>query len=166
MTELVTRTKRILQQPEFAGLLGSAFMLGLAFSFVSPFLSLWGTQEIGMRPLVFGIYMTVTSLSALTVATTLARWSDTHVPRKVMLLLGASGGVLGYTGYALVRDPRVLICIGSTALALGAVCFSQLFAHTRERFFAAEIPGVPPGFLVSVVRVCFSLAWTAGPTVG
>jgi SET family sugar efflux transporter-like MFS transporter len=46
------------------------------------------------------------------------------------------------------------------------VCFSQLFAHVREQYFAHGIPGVPPGFLMSVVRVCFSVAWTAGPTVG
>jgi MFS transporter, SET family, sugar efflux transporter len=166
MTELLARTKLILRQPGFAGLLACAFALGLGFSFVSPFLSLWGTQEVGMKPLVFGLFMTTTSLSAIVVATTLARWSDTHVPRKVMLLVGATGGVLGYTGYALIRDPRILIVVGSTSLALAAVCFSQIFAHTRERFFAAEIPGVPAGFLTSVVRVCFSLAWTAGPSVG
>lgn len=146
--------------------MGLAFTLGLGFSFVSPFLSLWGMQEVGMRPVMFGLFMTVTSLCAITVATLLARWSDTHVPRKVMLILGSTGGVLGYTGYALIRDPGVLLVIGATVLALSAVCFSQLFAHTRERFFGAEIPGVPPAFLTSVVRVCFSLAWTAGPLVG
>lgn len=166
MNDLGARTKQILGLPGFAGVLALAFALGLGSSFVSPFLSLWGTQEIGMRPVVFGLFMTVTSLSAIIVATTLARWSDTHVPRKVMLLLGGTGGVLGYTGYALVRDPRVLVGIGVTLLALAAVCFSQLFAHTRERFLTTDIPGVPPAFLTSVVRVCFSLAWTAGPTVG
>ena len=154
------------RQPGFAGVLGLAFALGLGSSFVSPFLSMWGTQEIGMRPVMFGLFMTVTSLSAIIVGTTLARLSDTHVPRKVMLLLGGTGGVLGYTGYALVHDPRVLVVIGVTLLALAAVCFSQLFAHTRERFLATDMPGVPPAFLTSVVRVCFSLAWTAGPTVG
>ena len=166
MIDVIARTRLILQQRDFAGLLGSAFALGLAFAFVSPFLSLWGTQEIGMQPVVFGLYMTVTSLSAIIVATTFARWSDTHLPRKVLLLMGGTAGVLGYTGYALIRDPRVLVCIGTTLLALAAVSFSQLFAHTRERFFATDIPGVPPGFLMSVVRVCFSLAWTAGPSVG
>jgi SET family sugar efflux transporter-like MFS transporter len=166
MTKAPGRMKQIFRQPGFAGVLGLAFALGLGSSFVSPFLSMWGTQEIGMRPIMFGLFMTVTSLSAIVVATTLARWSDTHVPRKVMLLLGSIGGVLGYTGYALVHDPRVLLAIGVTLLALAAVCFSQLFAHTREQFLATDIPGVPPAFLTSVVRVCFSLAWTAGPTVG
>lgn len=166
MRDLFARSHLIFRQPGFVGVLGLAFVLGLGSSFVSPFLSLWGTQEIGMRPLVFGFYMTAISLSAIIVATTLARWSDTHVPRKVMLLLGSTGGVLGYTGYAFVRDPRILVGIGATVLALAAVCFSQLFAHTRERFFAAAIPGVPPAFLTSMVRMGFSLAWTAGPTMG
>ena len=166
MAELLARTKHILRLPGFAGLLGSSFALGVGYSFVAPFLSLWGTQEVGMRPLVFGFFMTATSLSAIVVATTLARWSDTHVPRKVMLLLGASGGILGYTGYALIRNPWVLVAIGCTVLAVGNVCFSQLFAHTRERFANADVRGVPANFLMSVVRVCFSLAWTAGPSVG
>lgn len=164
--DFLERGIRILRQPGFTGVLILAFTLGLGSSFVSPFLSLWGTQEIGMQPLTFGLYMTVTSLSAIVVATTLARWSDTHIPRKVMLLIGAVGGILGYTSYALIRDPRILVMIGVTVLALAAVCFSQLFAHTRERFMTTTIPGVPPAFLTSVVRVCFSLAWTAGPTVG
>lgn len=166
MPDIIARAKLILRQPDFAGVLGCAFALGIGHSFVSPFLSLWGTREIGMQPLVFGLFMTVTSLSAIVVSTTLARWSDTHVPRKVMLMLGGAGGMLGYTGYALVRDPRVLMAIGATVLAVGAVSFSQLFAHTRERFYATKIPGVPAGFLMSVVRVCFSLSWTAGPSVG
>ena len=147
-------------------MLGLAFALGLGSSFVSPFLSLFGLQEVGMRPVAFGLFMTVTSLSAIVVATTLAHWSDTRVPRKLMLMLGATGGMLGYTGYAVIRDPRILVVIGATLLAIGAVCFSQLFAHTRERFAATDTPEVPPAFLMSIVRVCFSLAWTAGPTVG
>jgi MFS transporter, SET family, sugar efflux transporter len=166
MAAVFASTKQILRQPGFAGLLGSAFALGLGFSFVSPFLSLWGTQDIGMSPSMFGLYMTATSLSAVFVATSLARWSDTHVPRKVMLLIGGAGGLLGYTGYAFIRDPRLLLLIGMTVLALAAICFSQLFAHVREQFFTHDIPGVPQGFLMSVVRVCFSFAWTAGPTVG
>lgn len=166
MAGFVSRTRLILRQPGFAGLLGAAFSLGVGFSFVSPFLSLWATKEIGLSPLAFGLYMTVTSLCAIFVATTLARWSDTHFPRKIMLMLGGAGGALGYTGYAFVHQPLFLLAIGCTLLALSALCFSQLFAYTREHFYAVDIPGVAPGFLVSMVRGCFSLAWTAGPSVG
>lgn len=166
MSDWRSRARSILVQPGFAGLLGSAFALGLGFSFVSPYLSLWGTKEVGMTPKAFGMFMTTTSLCAILVATTLARWSDTHLPRKGMLLLGGMGGMLGYLGYAFIRDTRVLLAIGCTILALGALCFSQLFAYTREHYYDRQIPGVAPGFLMSVVRVCFSIAWTAGPSIG
>lgn len=161
-----SRARVIFQQPGFPGLLGAAFSLGLGFSFVGPFLSLWGTKEVGMSERMFGLYMTATSLSAILVATTLARWSDTHLPRKFMLLLGGAGGVLGYSAYAFLRDPRILVCFGCTVLALAALCFSQLFAYTRERYYDTGIAGISPGFLLSIVRVCFSIAWTAGPSIG
>lgn len=160
------RLGTLLTQPRFAGLLVSSVALGVGFSFVSPFLSIWGTKSIGMRPFVFGLYMTATALSSIFVATSLARWSDTHVPRKVMLLLGAGGGIVGYGCYAFLRDPRWLILVAVTAVALTALCFSQLFAHTRDRFAEADIPGVEKSLPVSMVRVCFSLAWTAGPSIG
>jgi SET family sugar efflux transporter-like MFS transporter len=165
MGEWPNRVRAILSQPGFAGLLASSLAVGFGSSFVGPFLSLWGTQAIGMRPPVFGMYMTATTLSAIVVATTLARWSDTHLPRKVMLLLGGCGGVAGYAAYAFLREPRVLVCIACTALALAALCFSQLFAYAREHYYDRDIPGVPPGFLMSVVRVCFSIAWTTGPSL-
>lgn len=167
MRLLLPRARAIFQQPGFAGLLGSAFALGMGYSFVVPFISLWGTREVGMRPVLFGVFMTVNALSAIVVSTLLGRWSDTHLRRKTLLLLGAAGGVLGYIGYAFVREPWALIAIGSTTLALASVCFSQLFAFVREEFGAADLAahGVAPRFLMSVVRVSFSFAWTIGPAL-
>lgn len=166
MNVFLARGRLILRQPNFAGLLAATFALGMAFSFVVPFLSLWGTEYVGMRPFVFGLFMTATALSAIGVGTMLARWSDTHAPRKVMLMLGGAGGMLGYVGYAFVRDPVWLIVIGTTLLALSSLCFSQLFAHVREEFGKGEGEDVDPRFRMSIVRVCFSVAWTVGPALG
>lgn len=166
MSSLFARGLLLLRQPGFAGLLASAAALGMGFSFVSPFLSLWGTQEIGMTPLAFGTFMTIVALSAIIVSTTLARWSDSHLARKTMLILGGVGGVLGYTGYALVHHPVLLLVIGATSLALASVCFSQLFAHVREIYSDSAGLAVSPAVLVSLVRACFSLAWTVGPAIG
>lgn len=163
---VASQARLALRQPGFAGLLGAAFSLGVGFSFALPFLSLWATNMIGLSAFEFGLYMTATSLCSIFVGTSLARWSDTHVPRKFMLLLGGAGGVLGYAGDAFVQQPVLLLAIGCTLLALTALCFSQLFAYTREHFQAIDIPGVAPGFLISMMRGCFSLAWTAGPAVG
>lgn len=167
MREVIERLREGFRQPGFGGLLGASVAFGMAASFVSPFLSMWGTQEVGMKPVMFGFYMTTTSLCAIVVSTSLARWSDTHFPRKAVMLGASAAAALGYTGYAIVREPWLLLAIGCTLLALGSMCFSQLFAHTRERFARAVAAGkVEPSFLVSMVRVCFAVAWTGGPALG
>ncbi|HEY0944641.1 MAG TPA: MFS transporter, partial [Opitutaceae bacterium] len=154
------------RQPGFAGLLASTCALGLAFSFVMPFLSLWGTKKIEMSPLFFGGFMTLNALSAMVVGTVLGRWSDTRFTRRTMLLLGGTAGLFGYTGYAFVETAWILPLIGTTLIALASICFSQLFAHVRETFAEAGEAGLKLGFLTSVVRMSFSLAWTVGPAAG
>ena len=166
MSRLPSLARSILQQPHFAGLLVATFALGMAYSFVYPLLAIWGTKEVGMSPTQLSTFMTTTALSAIVLSTTLARWSDTHVPRKTMLILGGCGGVLGYIGYAYVRDLVALTIIGSTTLAVAAMSFSQLFAHVREAFEQPKGSEVDSGFLMSVVRMCFSVSWMGGPTLG
>lgn len=166
MQSLFALGRLILRQPSFAGLLAANFALGMAYSFVIPFMSMWGTLNIGMSAPLFGIFMTTTSLSAVVLSTVLARWSDSHLARKTLLIVGGIGGVLGYVGYAFVRDPLLLVIIGSTALAVASVNFSQLFSLVRETFDGTDTPGIEPSFLVSVTRVCFSIAWTVGPAIG
>src|SRR6185503_11935051 len=147
------------------GLLATNFVLGLAYSFVVPFMSLWGTVAVGMSPVVFGFFMTTTSVTAIVLSTTLARWSDTHVARRTMLLIGATGGMLGYFGYAFVRDVVTLTIIGSLGLGLASVSFSQLFAHVREELSRPENAGADSPFLMSLLRAFFSLAWMIGPAI-
>lgn len=166
MHRFLSLARLMVRQPAFAGLLAANFALGMAYSFVVPFMSLWGTTKIGMSPLVFSLFMTITALSAIVVSTVLARWSDSHLPRRVMLILGGSGGVIGYLAYGYLRNPIALVLVGCTALAVASVNFSQLFSHVRETFDEADVPDVDGSFLVSVVRVCFSIAWTVGPAIG
>ncbi len=155
----------VVNQPNFPGILAVGFVLGMANSFVSPFLSMWGMLAIGMRPPEFGLFMVTTALSGIVCSTLLARRSDTHVARRTMLLIGATGGMLGYLGYAFVRDPLVLTCIGASALAVSAVSFSQLFAHVREELARQENAGAETQLLMSLLRASFSLAWTVGPAL-
>ncbi|MBC2607850.1 sugar efflux transporter [Pelagicoccus albus] len=154
------------QKPNFSGLLASTFSLGIAFSFVAPFLSKWGTEEIGMTPSGFGVFMTITSLSAIVVSTVLAKLSDSRLPRKTVLILGSAAGVVGFAAYALIRDITLLLVVGCTMQAAASICFAQLFSHVRETY--GEIGGDKgaSSFTMSVVRVCFSFSWTLGPATG
>jgi SET family sugar efflux transporter-like MFS transporter len=162
----VSPGRRLLTAPAFLGLLSTNFVLGLTTSFIAPFGSIWATQEIGMSARMLGLFMTINSLSAIVISTLVARWSDTHLARRTLLLVGASAGAVGSVGYALVRDPILLTVIGSTALALASMNFAQLFAHVREEIGRPEYEGADPPFAMGVLRACYALAWIVGPNLG
>lgn len=158
--------QKILQLPGFVGILAANFALGMAYSFVVPFMSMWGTLHVGMSGPMFGLFMTITAVSGIVLSTTLARWSDTHLSRRSVLLLGSTCGLLGYIGYAFTSNVLALILIGSLLLGTAQINMSQLFAHMREELSRPENAHADAPFLMSVLRVSFSLAWTFGPAVG
>ena len=165
-SRFLNTTRTIFAQPRFPGLLVSTLVMGIALSFFSPFISTWGTQEVGMSPPAFSLFMTLTSLCGIVCGTTLGRLSDTHFSRRHILILSAIGGALGYFGYAQLRNPILLCFVGCTVLALSAGSFAQLFAHVREEYHSSTGPSIAPGLMMSVLRIGFSFAWTVGPATG
>jgi len=165
MHRIIAPARMLIRHRGLMALLGCSLLMGLASSFVAPFLSMFGTMEVGMRPVLFGAFMTVTSLSAIALSTLLARWSDTGVPRRTMLLLGTVSGLFGYVGYAFVRDVVWLTIIGSLLLGVASITFSQIFAYARELLARSKVPPGDVPLFINVFRLFFALAWTAGPAV-
>ncbi|MEO5961582.1 MAG: sugar efflux transporter [Opitutaceae bacterium] len=165
MPRILVQARTILRHRDLSAALGCSLLLGFAYSFILPFISAFGTLEVGMTPWEFGGFMTVTALSSIAITTALARWSDTHGTRRSMLLLGSVCGALGNTGYALVRDPLALVAIGSTALAVSSLTFSQLFAHARESLARCAVPAEETPIYMNIYRLFYALAWTGGPAI-
>lgn len=165
LKDLITPWRRLLSEREFIVLLLSNLLLGMAYSFVVPFYSMFGTIEVGMSNWVFGVFMTVTSLSGIVITTALARWSDTRFSRRSILLLGCVCGIVGYTSYAYVRNVIALTLIGSIALGIASISFAQLFAAAREAIGRHGIPQAQAPLYMNIFRLLFSLAWTIGPAI-
>ena len=140
-------------------------LLGLAFSFVVPFYSMFGTIEVGMSNWTFGMFMTITSVAGIIISTVLARWSDTRFSRRAILLFGSACGAAGYASYAYIRDVVWLTVIGSVALGVASITFSQLFAYAREAIQRHGVPDREAPLYMNIYRLVFSLAWTIGPAV-
>ena len=113
----------------------------------------------------FGVFMTITSVSGIVISTVLARWSDIRYSRKTILILGCVFGVLGYTGFAFVRNVFWLTVIGSVALGIASITFSQLFAYAREAIDRHGVPADEAPLYMNIYRLALSLAWTVGPAV-
>jgi SET family sugar efflux transporter-like MFS transporter len=142
-----------------------SILLGLAYSFVVPFMSMFGTREVGMSHFGFGLFMTVTSVAGIVISTWLAHSSDTHWSRKNVLLLGGACGALGYLGYAFVRNPLALTAIGALALGVSSITFGQVFAYARDTLEHSAIDQYEIPFYMNFIRLFFALAWTVGPAI-
>ncbi len=165
MHRLLDRCRPLYTQRSFRILFVLNVLLGFAYSFIAPFMSMFGTMEVGMSKMRFGLFMTVTATAGILIGTALARYSDTHYSRRSMLLWGSISGVIGYLGYAYCRSFGGLLLIGSLVLGLSTVTFSQLFAHARELLEATEIAPAQRVFYMNAFRMFFALSWTVGPTI-
>ena len=165
MQRLITPARTILRHRAFMVLLGCNLLVGLSSAFVLPFFSMFGTIEVGMSPFVFGVFMTATSLSGIAISTLLARWSDTRLSRRSVLLLGGVAGALSYVGYAFVRDIVWLTVIGCIFGGISSITFSQLFAYARDLLARSEVSPRDAPLYMNVFRMFFAVSWTAGPAV-
>lgn len=150
---------------ELRDLMPLSLVLGIAYSFVVPFMSLFGTKEAGMTPSEFGVFMTVTSLSGIALSSYLAKRSDLTWPRKSVLILGSLSGAVGYFSYAWVRDPYWLTLFGSIFLGVASVTFSQVFAYARDLLERRQASREEVPLIINIVRLTFAFAWTFGPAL-
>lgn len=139
--------------------------LGMGMSLVSPFLSTFGTKEVGMSEAIYGLFMVVTTIAGVFWGTYLAQKSDRTLSRRTMTLLGGTMGAIGHIGYGFVRDVRGLLTIGVLILGVSGVTFSQLFAYAREQLQRSDLPQGTIPFYNNVFRMFFALSWTIGPGV-
>ena len=140
-------------------------LLGLGSSFVLPFMSMFGTLEVGMALTTFSAFMTATTTANILISSVLARWSDRLRSRKTVLLLGAAAGGLGYFGYAFVRNPWWLLLLATVLLGIASLTFSQLFAHARERLERSAASPAETPLYMNAFRMAFAAAWTLGPAL-
>jgi MFS transporter, SET family, sugar efflux transporter len=163
--QILRATARLLRERDFRVLLLCSVILGLASSMVAPYLSLFATREVGMSLPVFGGFMMLTVSANILISTLLARRSDHMRSRRPVLILGSAAGALGYLGYALLRNPWLLLLIGTLILGLASLTFSQLFAHARERLDRSEVPTKDAPLYMNAFRMAYAAAWTVGPAL-
>jgi SET family sugar efflux transporter-like MFS transporter len=165
MARLIRALRALVSTPGLLVVVVLCLLLGMVYSFVIPFMSMFGTREVGMRPFGFGVFMTITSASGIVISTFLARYSDIRWSRKSVLLLGGGCGALGYLGYAFVRDPLLLTAIGALLLGIASISFGQIFAYARDTLEASSLPRHELPFYMNFIRSFFALAWTVGPAI-
>src|SRR5579885_1990467 len=124
MTSLISRFKPLYTNLRFRVLFLLNLMLGFAYSFVVPFMSMFGIQEVGMTKMQFGLFMTLNAIGGMSIGTVLARYSDTHFSRRSMMLWGGIAGCVGYASFSFVHSFAVLLLVGTVIIGLSTITFS------------------------------------------
>jgi len=165
MRSLINRFTVLYTNRRFRVLFFLNLMLGFAYSFVVPFMSMFGIQEVGMTNMQFGVFMTLNAIGGILIGTVLARYSDTHFSRRSMMLWGGIAGCVGYACFSFVHSYVVLVVVGMVIIGLSTITFSQLFAYAREVLKTSDIDETDQALYMNVFRMYFALAWTMGPAV-
>ncbi|WP_404425512.1 sugar efflux transporter [Nibricoccus sp. IMCC34717] len=165
VASLLRRSRPVLANRELWPLFALNLLLGLGYSFVGPFLSLFGTIEVGMSPFAYGVFMMVNAIGGIVIGTGVAHYSDTHWSRRSTLITGSIAGAVGYALFAFVRSVPLLTVIGAFVIGLSSITFSQLFAYARERIGHLRLPESEAAFFMNVFRMFFALSWTISPAI-
>jgi SET family sugar efflux transporter-like MFS transporter len=155
----------LLRTPGLRMLLACNLVLGMAVSFVLPFMSLFCTDVVGMSLTGFGLFMTASALANIAISTWLSNLSDSRYSRRSLMLWGAASGALAYGSFAWLRSPWHLFLVSAVLVSVASITFSQMFAHARELVGRSLVPKNDVPLYMNVVRMAFALAWTVGPAV-
>ncbi|MFC5651832.1 sugar efflux transporter [Paenibacillus solisilvae] len=166
LTEIKGRSKSIVRIEGFMVLLLVNIMLGLSYSFVVPFNSIFGIDEVGMSNTAFGVFMAISAVVGVVIVTYIGKLSDQLPNQKMILLVCAVAGTIGYAGFAFVRNYYVLLVISSFILGIASSSFYQISAYAREMVTKSDLPAKEVPFYMNTFRVFFSLSWTVGPAIG
>jgi SET family sugar efflux transporter-like MFS transporter len=165
VSDFVDRARLLYRHPSFRRLLLLDLLQGISTSFVAPFMSMFGTLEVRMSLLRFGTFMTLNAVSGIVISTVLAHYSDVRFSRRTILLFASVTGCIGYVGYAYLRSFWWLVAIGSLALGVSSITFSQLFAYARDLLAESDADPALYAFYINVFRMFIALAWTVGPAI-
>jgi SET family sugar efflux transporter-like MFS transporter len=152
--------------PGFLPLVGITLLLGMAYAFVFPFLSLFGVEAVGMTPLQLGLFMSLGSVGAVLIGTYIGRVSDIKFGRKWVLLLTTVFGIAGYLAMLFFRDYYILLFNQIVIVGIASAAMPQMFAYTREIMTRSKLDSSDMPFAMNMMRMFFSLAWVVGPAIG
>ena len=152
--------------PSFPVLFLINTILGFSTSFFIPFSSLFGIDEVGMSNAGFGIFMTILALGGVVISSSVAKYSDTKLSRRNLLIITTFAGIIGYALFAFLRNYIALAFIAFFLLGASAAAVPQLWAYARDALREAAVPSEHTPFIMNIFRMFFALAWTVGPALG
>lgn len=159
----LTLSTRLRQRPDMTAIafLVVAFLTGAAASLQVPTLSLYLTGHVGARPIMVGLFYTVSAMVGIGVSQWLAHHSDKAAnDRRKLIVVCCVLGSLGCLIFAFSHSYWLLITLAVLFGSFGGTANPQVFAYAREHGDHIKREAV---MFNSIMRAQVSLAWVIGP---
>jgi MFS transporter, SET family, sugar efflux transporter len=142
---------------------GITALVSTAVALTSPFLSLFLSRELGADPWHTGLFLFLTPLAAVVVATVLGRMSDGSGSRTLLLIGSSAAGCCAFVLFAVLRSYWLLLVVSVTLSAIGGSLVPQVLAagrRTVDRVGSGRAP-----MAMNWLRMITSMAWVTGPSL-
>ena len=138
----------------------TAFITGLCGAFFYPLSSLFIVEELGASPMMLSLYMTLAVSSSVAVSHFIAKRSDSHWNRKIILIVSLASYLILVASFTVVRDYWLAITMAVIFGSVSGASFGQLFALGRE--YGDRHVANSTSFLAKM-RAGLAIAWVFGP---
>jgi SET family sugar efflux transporter-like MFS transporter len=138
-------------------------VVGLATSFVGPYLALFLAEAVHAGPIRTTAFLIIAPVSGVALSWLIGRVSDRRPIRRQLLIIAALAGALGTGLTAVLRDYWAVLAVTVTLTAIAGSLFPQCFAYARQMLQQKD--PARAAFGISALRTLFSAAWVGGPPV-
>ncbi len=107
--------------------------------------------------------MTTMAIGGVVISTYIGKLSDRKTSRKLILIITSFAAIIGYIGFAYIRDYYLLSFVAFFLLGAASATMPQLWAHAREVVENSNISKKEIPYVMNVFRMFMALAWTVGP---
>lgn len=136
-------------------------VVGLATSFVGPYLALFLADGLHAGPVATTAFLIVAPISGVAVSWLIGRASDRRPIRRPLLIGAALAGAAGTALTALFPNYWAVLTITVSLTAVAGSLFPQSFAYARQVLHQRDPSRA--AFGISALRTVFSAAWVGGP---
>ena len=154
-----------LKLPNAVIILAIFLIYGMSISFFLPYQSMFFIYEVGISNSQLGIFMTISTISGVMIATYIGRLSDVRLSRRKTLMLTTLASLIGSILYSFVRDYFALLAIQCMIFGVASAGWPQILAYARDVAEEARIGKENIPFVMNLFRTFFTIAWTIGPVI-
>ncbi len=160
---MIQELKNALKSHNFINIALLLFVCQISAGLISPFISVFLSQKIHANTSQIGLFVTLSSLSAMIISFILAQLSDKFGRRRFFIGIALISAVLGYFLFAITNRYLLILIVSISFIGISTTLTAQTFAYAKVLFH--EDNNIDESS-IALLRMVVSIAWVGSPVLG